>query len=112
MRKMPCTERSRPGLRDHHETRVCWSYSSSHVCNNGYLLEAYTPLFRRLSHHERLQCQPIRVLLRGELLRPTMMGIATSLFGKRVFDEFALQEARHSHPLDQLEVPARLLFVP
>src|SRR5262245_12809019 len=39
------------------------------------------------------------------------MGIATSLFGERMLEQFALQAA-HSHSLDQLEVQARLLFGP
>src|SRR5205807_2078 len=55
---------------------------------------------------------PVRVLLRAELLGPAVMGIAASLFGERMFEQLAVQEAGHSHPLDQLEVPARLLFVP
>src|SRR5262249_61622952 len=39
------------------------------------------------------------------------MGIATSHFGERMLEQFALQAA-HSHSLDQFEVQARLLFVP
>jgi hypothetical protein len=69
-------------------------------------------LLRRLSHHKCFQCQPMRILLRGELLASTVMVITTSLFGERMFEQLALQEAGHSHPLDQLEVHARLLFVP
>src|SRR5262249_7822460 len=69
-------------------------------------------LFRLLSHHKRLQCQPIRILLRGKLLGPAVMGIATGLFGEWMFDQLALKEASHSHTLDQLEIQARLLLVP
>jgi hypothetical protein len=40
------------------------------------------------------------------------MRIATRLFGERMYDQFAPFEAGLRHLLDQLEVPARLLFVP
>src|SRR5258708_854486 len=40
------------------------------------------------------------------------MGVTTSLFGERMHDQFAPLEAGLSHLLDQLEVPARLLFGP
>src|SRR4030088_588132 len=40
------------------------------------------------------------------------MGIAASLLAERMLEERALQEAGRSHPLDQLEVLARLLLVP
>src|SRR6266550_3384529 len=72
----------------------------------------YPPLLRLLSRHECLQGQPRRVVLRFELLAATVMGIATGLLGERMFDDGAVQAAGYRHPLDQLEVLARLLFVP
>src|SRR5580700_9901886 len=41
-----------------------------------------------------------------------MMRIATRLFGERMYDQFAPLEAGLCHLLDQLEVLARLLFIP
>src|SRR5947207_11919894 len=69
-------------------------------------------LLRRLSQHERFQCQPRRIILRGKLLASAMMSIATGLFGERVLEERALQIASLHDPLDQLEILPRLLFVP
>src|SRR6516162_2646493 len=41
-----------------------------------------------------------------------MTGITTSLLGERVLDEWAVDIAGLNHALDQLEILARLLFVP
>jgi len=72
----------------------------------------YPPLLRLRSQHERFQRLPVRVILRFELLAATMMGVTASLFGKRMDDGLAVIVTGHDHLLDQLEVPARLLFVP
>src|SRR6266567_1352349 len=72
----------------------------------------YPPLLCLLSQDKCFQCQPLRVLLRAELLAAAVMGIAASLLGKRMLEQWALQQARRGHPLDQLEVLARLLLVP
>src|SRR5258705_8328364 len=51
---------------------------------------------RFLSEHKGFQCLPRRVVLRLELLSPTVMGIATGLLGERMFDDGAVQAAGHN----------------
>ena len=41
-----------------------------------------------------------------------MASATTSLLRERMSEQWALHAARHNYPLDQLEVLARLLFVP
>ena len=72
----------------------------------------YPPLLRFRSQHERFQRLPVRVILRFELLAATMMGVTAGVFGERMDDELAVLVTGHDHLLDQLEVLARLLFVP
>src|SRR5580700_8226642 len=62
-------------------------------------------------HDPGLQCLPVRVILRGELLAAAVMAIA-SRSGERVLEYPAVLIAGHSHLLEQLEVLARLLLVP
>src|ERR1019366_9554726 len=70
------------------------------------------PLFRGCSRHECFQRLPVRILLRGELLAAAVMGIAAGLLSERMLDQRALQDSGRGHPLDQLEILARLLFAP
>src|SRR5258706_4021300 len=72
----------------------------------------YTRLFQRGSKHKCFQCQPFRVVLRVKVLASAMSGITASLLRERMSEQRALHAAGHNYPLDQLEVLARLLFVP
>src|SRR6185436_3092532 len=70
------------------------------------------PLTCLLSHHEGFQGLPGRIVLRLELLPSAVMGIATGFWGERMFYDRTVHAAGDRHPLDQLEVLARLRFVP
>src|SRR5262252_11029114 len=64
------------------------------------------------AHYPCVQCLPVRVVLRGELLAAAVTGITASCFGKRMLEQQAVLVAKDNHPLDPLEVLARLLFIP
>jgi len=70
------------------------------------------PLLRCRSKHPCFQCQPLGIVLRFKVLASAVSGIPASLYGERMLEQWALQAAGHHHPLDQLKVLARLLFVP